>query len=448
MSRLLDLSGWAVDLTPLRVNRQFRLLFTGRLVSVFGLGMLAVVLSVQVYDLTGSSLQVAAVNTVLGTATLLGSLAGGVLADRVDRRKVVLVSRALAVAGFVALALNATAEHPSVAVLYVFAVWDGATGAVGASAFGAAVPAVVPPSMLPATGALMALCLDLGSVAAPLVAGFVTGAGGPAAVYWSVVAVSTASWLVLFRLDPVVPERSAGQGPDARTGWAVGRAVADLREGFAFARSDRVVGGVLLVGFLQIFFASPHVLVPEFVGDDLGGGPEAVGLVYAAPAAGALLAGVCSGWIPRVRRTGVLLVVVPAVSALAVAAFGLAPAVWFAVVAMTVVGVTDVIGEVLRFTVLAERTPDRLRGRVQSIWSAQVTVGDTLGGPLLALGARAFGTSPVIAVGGLFAAVTTLVLLLTRPELRRHTSGGAPGTPHEPENEPPHEPHENLQESR
>ncbi|GAB3458204.1 enterobactin transporter EntS [Kineococcus endophyticus] len=443
MSRFLDLSGWAVDLTPLRESRQFRLLFTGRLVSVFGLGMLAVVLSVQAYDLTGSSLQVAAVNTVLGVATLAGSLAGGVLADRVDRRRVVLVSRALAVVGFVVLALNATADHPSVAVLYVFAVWDGATGAVGATAFGAAVPAVVPPSMLPATGALMALCLDLGSVAAPLVAGFVTGAGGPAAVYWSVVVVSAVSWLVLFRLDPVVPARSAPDAGPRRS--AAGRAVADLREGFAFARADRVVGAVLLIGFLQIFFASPHVLVPEFVGDDLGGGPEAVGLVYAAPAAGALVAGICSGWIPRVRRTGVLLVVVPAVSALAVAAFGLAPGVWFAVVAMTVVGITDVVGEVLRFTVLAERTPDRLRGRVQSIWSAQVTVGDTLGGPLLAVGARALGTSPVIAVGGVFAAVATLALLLTRPELRRHVSGLDPSE-NPPEN--PSETLENFQESR
>ena len=107
-----DLSGWVIELTPLRVNRQYRLLFTGRLISVFALGMLIVVLSVQTYDLTGSSLQVALVNTVLGLATITGSLAGGVLADRVDRRRVILVSRALAIAGFVGLALNAglTAE--------------------------------------------------------------------------------------------------------------------------------------------------------------------------------------------------------------------------------------------------------------------------------------------------------------------------------------------------
>lgn len=420
MSRFLDLSGWAVDLTPLRVNRQFRLLFTGRLVSVFGLGMLAVVLSVQTYDLTGSSLQVAAINSVLGLAAVTGALTGGVVADRIDRRRVVLVSRALAVAGFVALALNAHAAEPSVLVLYLFAVWDGFTGAVGAEAFGAAVPAVVAPSMLPATGALMALSLDLGSVAAPLLAGILTGAGGAASVYWAVVAISGVSWLVLFRLDPVVPvrePRAAATGRRLRR--AAGTAVADLREGIAFARADRVVGGVLLIGFLQIFFASPHVLVPEFVGDHLGGGPEAVGLVYSAPAFGALVAGVCSGWISRVRRIGVLIVVVFTVSSLGVAAFGLAPAVWFAVLAMTVVGVTDVLGEILRFTLLAQRTPDALRGRVQSIWSAQATVGDSLGGPLLSLGARAVGVAPVIALGGLFAAVTTLALLLTRPQLRR-----------------------------
>lgn len=411
--RFLDFSDWAVDLTPLRVNRQFRLLFTGRLVSVFGLGMLAVVLSVQTYDLTSSSLQVAVINSVLGVSAVLGALSGGVLSDRTDRRRLILGARALAVLGFVGLALNAMADEPSVLVLYFFAVWDGLTGAIGAEAFGAAVPAAVEPSMLPATGALMALCLDLGSVAAPLVAGFVTGAGGAAAVYWAVVVISGISWLVLFRLQPVVPDR---EGTPERVTWRAG--LTDLREGIAFARQDKVVGGVLLIGFLQIFFASPHVLVPEFIGDHLGGGPEAVGLVYSAPAVGALVAGLCSGWISRVRRIGVLIVVVFTVSSLGVVAFGLAPAVWFAVAAMTVVGVTDVLGEILRFTVLAQRTPDRLRGRVQSIWSAQSTVGDSLGGPVLALGARFVGVAPVIAVGGAFAAVTTLALLITRPQLR------------------------------
>ncbi len=452
-----DLSGWVIDLTPLRVNRQYRLLFTGRLISVFALGMLIVVLSVQTYDLTGSSLQVALVNTVLGLATITGSLAGGVLADRVDRRRVILVSRALAIAGFVGLALNAGLESPSVAALYVFAVWDGVTGAVGATAFGAAVPAVVPRAMLPATGTLMAVCLDLGSAAAPLAGGVLAARGGAQGVYWAVAAVSLVSWLTLLPLRPIRPGQgcageadpepprpraAAGSGSPKRRGERLREWGADLAGGVRFARSEPVVAAVLVMGFLQIFFASPHVLIPEFVQGHLHAGPEAVGLMYSATSVGAILATLCSGWVPRVRRVGLVIVGVYVASGLGIALFGLAPSVALAAVAMAAVGAGDVVGEILRFTVLAERTPDRLRGRVQSLWTAQVTVGDSLGGPVLSLGARLIGVGPVIVVGGLVAAVTTAALLITHPALRSLTRdrSGDPADRSRPEPVPEHDP--------
>lgn len=462
MSGGLALPAWAIDLTPLRDHREFRLLFIGRLVSMFGLGMLMVVLSVQTFDLTGSSLQVALINTVLGISTILGSLAGGVIADRIDRRRVILLSRALAIAGFVGLALNASAEHPSVAILYAFAVWDGVTGSVGSTAFGAAVPAVVPRAMLPATGTLMAMSLDLGAAASPLVGGVLAGAGGYALVYWVVAAVSVVSWLFLFRLRPIRPgdglddpglddetrlpdARQAGTtiyseieidsdtSPSGWRGWW-----SDLVGGLRFARREPVVAGVLLMGFLQIFFASPHVLVPEFVTSTLHGGPEGVGLIYSAASVGAIVATLLSGWVPRVRRVGLVIVGVYVSSALWVAAFGLAPSIALAAVAMACVGAGDVIGEILRFTVLAERTPDRLRGRIQSLWSAQATVGDSLGGPVLSIGARLVGVGPIIVIGGLVAAVTTALLLLTHPRLRTLTrTPDAPPADAPPDDEAP-----------
>ncbi|WP_168582664.1 enterobactin transporter EntS [Gephyromycinifex aptenodytis] len=433
MRGLLDPDVWVVDLTPLKVNDQYRLLFAGRLISTFALGMLMVVLTVQTYDLTDSSLQVALVNTVLGLSTLVGSFIGGVLADRVDRRRVILVSRALAVVGFVALAVNAAFPEPSVAVLYLFAVWDGVTGAAGAAAFGAAVPAVVEPAMLPATGALMALSVDLGAAASPLVAGLLAGYGSQGLVYWAVAGVSGISWLLLVRLRPLPPD---GGGPGAApiaeglAGWG-----ADLVEGVTFAGREPVVAVVLVLGFLQILLASPHVLIPELVEGTIGGGPQDVGLIFSATSVGALVATTASGWVPRVRRVGVVLGVVLLLGSLGIAAFGLAPTIVLAVSAMFFVGACDVIAEILRFTILAERTPDRLRGRVQSLWSAQVTVGDSLGGPLLSLVARGVGVPFAIAAGGLLAAAGTAVLL-TRPALRTlvrdpESSGALSGDPPE-----------------
>ncbi|WP_181410632.1 enterobactin transporter EntS [Nocardioides humi] len=412
---LVDWSALAIDLRPLRENRQFRLLFTGRLVSLAGLGMLMVVFSWQIYELTGSSLQVALVNATLGVAAFAGSLVGGVQADRADRRRLIVWSRTAAVLGFVALAVNASLPEPSVAVLYVVALWDGVAGGFSSTALAAAVPAVLTRRQIPASGALMAISIDVGSVVAPLLAGVLLAVGSAALVYWVVVAVSLLSLVFLLGLRPIVPTADES-GPDDSAGlWP------DLVAGVRYAAGDRIVGGVLLLGFVQILFASPYVLIPEFITDDLGGGPTALGLVYSAPAAGALVATLLSGWTGRVRRIGRVQFIVFTAACLAVAGFGAAPALWVAVVAMAVVGAMDVLAEVVRFTILSERTPDHLRGRVASLWSAQGTVGETLGGPALSLLARPLGAGGAIAAGGLIGAAATAALWAGLAPLRTLT---------------------------
>lgn len=419
----------SIDLSPLRRHRAFRLLFAGRAVSIFALSALSVTLSLQVFAMTGSSLHVALVNTALGVCAVLGALLGGVLADRFDRRRVIVISRGAAIVGFALLGLNASLPEPSLVAIYVLAAFDGAVGAVSAAAFGAAVPSVVPEAELPSTGAAMALSADLGSAVAPLLAGVLSAAAGPVAVYWSVVALSVLSWTFLVRVPPLpLPAGNEGAttagesvGLLARARAGAREGLTGLREGVRFARGDRVVGGVLLIGFIQIFLASPYVLIPELVTEHWGGDDAAVGLMYAAPAIGALIAGLASGWIDRCRRLGMLMVLVFAACAVGVAGVGLAPVLWLAVVLMGLVGAGDVIGEILRFTVLSSRTPDALRGRISSLWQAQTTVGDALGGPLLSMGARYLGPAGAVAVGGGLAAILTLSLLWRRPELRRYT---------------------------
>ena len=176
---------------------------------------------------------------------------------------------------------------------------------------------------------------------------------------------------------------------------------------------------MLLIGFIQILFASPFVLIPEFVATALGGGNTEVGLLYSAPACGALLAGLSSRWIARRSRLSVIVVVVFTASALGVAAFGQSTSLWPAFAFLAVVGAGDVIGEILRFTIISSRTPDRLRGRITGLWQAQATVGDTLGGPLLSLAARIVGAGTAISIGGVIAAVLTCALL-TRSAVRAH----------------------------
>jgi MFS transporter, ENTS family, enterobactin (siderophore) exporter len=426
------LSALALDLSPLRASRSFRLLFAGRVVSLLGLGMLIVALPVQVYALTGSSLQVAGVNTTLGVAAFAGTLVAGVVADRMDRRRVILWSRTAAIVGFAALLANSLAESPSVTAIYVIAAWDGLAGGFSVVALAAAVPSLVPRGQLPAVAALQAISLDLGAVVSPLIAGVVIAYGGSSLVFGAVVVMSLVSLGFLACLPPLppgglVPDAAAsperdvspcaglGQGDGARP-WD------DLVEGLRFVATDRVVGGIILLGFVQILFASPHVLIPEFVDKRLGAGPEVVGLLFSAPAVGALIATLTSGWTGRVRRTGRVLLIVFAASGVGVAMLGLSQSVVLAVVAMTLVGAGDVLGEILRFTLLYERTPDHLRGRVSALWTAQGAAGDALGGPLVTLIARALGAGGAIAVGGALAAVATGLVALAIPGLRRATT--------------------------
>ncbi|GAA3218825.1 MFS transporter [Oerskovia jenensis] len=457
------LSALALDLTPLRASRSFRLLFAGRVVSLLGLGMLVVALPVQVYALTGTSLHVAGVSTTLGVAAFAGTLVAGVVADRTDRRRVILWSRSAAIAGFAALLVNSLAESPSVAAIYVIAAWDGLAGGFSVVALAAAVPSLVPRGQLPAVAALQAISLDLGAVVSPLVAGIAIAHGGTSLVFGAVVVASLVSLGFLVRLPPLPPGGGEGTGEivpdDAASPGQAGSALAspgsgetpaadasgrrprpwdDLVEGLRFVATDRVIGGIVLLGFVQILFASPHVLLPELVDKQLGAGPEVVGLLFSAPAVGALVATLTSGWTGRVRRTGRVLLIVFAASGAGVAMLGLSQSVVLAVVAMTLVGAGDVLGEILRFTLLYERTPDHLRGRVSALWTAQGTAGDALGGPLLTLIARALGAGGAIAVGGALAAVATGLVALLIPGLRRAVTEPDPVVPdpHRPSPQP------------
>lgn len=433
---------WGIDVTLLRSNRVFRALFIGRVLTVFGLSMLVVTVNVQIYALTGSSLHIALVNSVLGVCSVAGSFIGGSIADRADRRIVILVTRGLAVFGFAALALNAMLPEASLVAIYIITAFDAAIGSAGAAAFGAAIPAVVQAKELPATGAIMALSIDLGAAAAPALAGVLIARFDPALVLWIVVGLGIVSWLTICRIPALPPEPADEPAPQAASpltdapqpqasptgstapviGWLRGHLLqlrTQTAEAWAFSRRDRVVGTVLLIGFIQILFASPFVLIPEFVATSLNGGDTEVGLLFSAPACGALLAGLSSGWIARRSRLSVVVVVVFTASALGVAAFGQSSSLWMAFVFLTVVGAGDVIGEILRFTIISSRTPDRLRGRITGLWQAQATVGDALGGPLLSLAARVLGAGAAISIGGVIAAVLTCALL-TRSAVRGH----------------------------
>lgn len=407
----------AMDISPLRDSRPFRDVFVARTVSVFGIGMLAVALPVQVYAMTGSTVHVGAVSAAEGFALLAGFLWGGVLADRHDRRRLMVRARVFAGIGFALLTLNAFLPSPSLSALYVLAAWDGFATGVSVTALLAATPALVRPDKLVAAGALNALTVRLGSMLSPALGGLVVSAFG---VGWNyaAAALGTLGTVTLLTRLPALPATRDGETAEENPLRAIG-------SGLHFVATHRVVGSLMLLGLLFMVAGGIPVLMPAFAEHALDGGPSTVGLLYAAPACGAVLASVTSGWAGRSRRPGLTLLAASVAGFAALACLGLARHPALAVAILFGYGFVASIEEILRYGLIQTHTPASHLGRVNALWAAQETGGEAVG----AIGAGALGRylapGAAIVVYGTVSAVLAFTLALTLTGLRTATLGPA-----------------------
>ncbi|AEF38602.1 enterobactin transporter EntS [Hoyosella subflava] len=388
-----------IDISPLRTSREFRYLFTARAVSILGIGFLMVALPVQMYDLTGSTTQVAAVAAVFGAATFVATFLGGVLADRCDRRRLIMLARGTAGVFFAVLAINAVLPEPQTWVLYLCAVVDGVCGGISVTALMAVTPSLIPRDKLAAAGALVALTGNIGALAGPALGGVVIAVGG-VGVNYTVAAVATAvTTFCISRLPSLPPPGRARESP-----------VASVISGYKYALGDRVVGGVLIAGFVSMLLAGWTVFIPEYATEVLGVGPSVIGLLYAAPAVGALLGSLTSGWTSTVQWSGRVIFGGMLISATGLAGAGATAAVALVVVGLATHGFGDTITDIMRYAVIQRGTPDKYRGRIAGVWSAQMTAGASIGA--IAAGAVSFlvPISAALVVYGLIGCVLTLVL--------------------------------------
>ncbi len=406
------LGGLVIDLAPLRTSRDFRLLFTARLVTLLAVGLLVVAVPAQTYQLTGASLHVAGVAATLGVAMFVGSMSGGVLADRFDRRRTIQLSRTAAGLGFLALGVNALVPEPSLAVIYLASAVDGLAGGVSGTALMALVPTLVPRDKLAAAGALIALTTDLGTVASPAIAGLVIASGGVAATYF-VAVVATVATVTL--IDRIGPTPAPGGGPPENP-------VRALLTGLRFAARHPVVRGVLLVGVLAMVAGGPAVLLPAYVDRVLGAGPVTLGLLYGAPAVGAVLGSLSSGWTGRVRRAGLALLATALLMAIGVAVAGSTALAAVAFLGLAGHGLGRVLNDVLRFAVLQGHTPDELRGRISALWQVQVVLGTAVGSVVAGLLGEWFPPGTALVVHGVGGVLLTLLLVGVLRPIRQATA--------------------------
>lgn len=407
-----------LDLTPLRRFPAFRRLWFGQLVSQLGSQLTVVAIPFQVYRLTHSSLDVGLVSLVQLGPLLAGSLLGGAVADAVDRRKLLVLTQLALGACSAGLALNATGHRPALWPLFVLSALAAGFSGVDIPTRAAAIVTLVDEASLVAANVLRQLLLQVALVVGPAVAGLLIAHVGVPVVYSIDTATFGVALLAVLSLPGLQPS-----GGGTRPGWA------SAIEGVRYLRGRQALQGTFLLDLDAMIFGMPRALFPALGITQFHGGAAAVGYLYAAPGAGALLGALLTGWSNAVRRQGRAVVWAVTAWGLAIAAFGFAPhlpfrqplgLVW-GLVLLAIAGAADVLSAVFRGTILQLETPDRLGGRLFAIQTAVVTGGPRLGDA--EAGAVASLTSVPVSVvsGGLACVAGALILARLLPGFTRYT---------------------------
>jgi Arabinose efflux permease len=399
-----------LDTAPLRHDRDYRWLWSGQVVNGIGNQITRIALPYQVYVLTGSTLAIAALALFQLVPIMLFALGAGSLADAVDRRRLLMATQAGLATCSVALVLLALTGGPPIPALFAVAFVAAGLGAVDQPTRSSAIPRLVPSPRLPAAIALNQLNFQMASIVGPAIGGILIATVGLAGAYAVDFVSFLASLVALTAIKPLPPV-----GAVTRPGMEA------IREGLRFARERRAILGSFVIDLDAMIFGMPTALFPVLALDVFGTGPTGLGLLAAAPAAGAFLGALFSGWVSSVRRIGRAILVTVAAWGLAITAFGLVTVSFpLALVCLAFAGAADVFSAVFRSTLVQLETPDNLRGRVMSIHTLVVTSGPRLGDIEAAVVAALTTPQFAIVSGGIACVIGVGVVARRFPELARH----------------------------
>lgn len=352
----------------LKTNRNFRSVFIARTISLLGLGMLAVAIPMQVYAITNDTFHVGVAMALEGAGMFIGLLLGGVLADRYDRKKLILFARSVCGIGFLGLAINAWLDSPSLWAVYVLSIWDGFFGALGVTALMACMPFIVGRENIMQARAISMVTVRLATVISPAIGGIIIAASD---VGWNylIAAVGTGLTIIpLLSLPKMKPQVDEIEHPL--------RALAD---GFKFLLTNKIVASTALIGALVTITTAIRVLFPALAESAYGGGAFEVGLMYAAVPLGATLGAIISGWANHLQRPGFAIMLTSLAAFACITLLGLNHNFIFALILLAAFGYLVSISSLLQYTLVQNHTPDHYLGRVNGLWTAQDASGDSLG---------------------------------------------------------------------
>ncbi|WP_433556510.1 MFS transporter [Pseudonocardia xinjiangensis] len=408
-----------VDTRPLRAHPAFRRLWVGTTASSFSGQIAVVAVLYQVWELTHSSVWVGAIGVATAVPTIVFGLAGGALADAVDRRTLVMLSSAGAVTAAVLLAVQAAAGVQSLALVLFLVAAQTSCGALGSSARRTFVARLLPRDQVPAGIALNHVSFQAAMLVGPAVAGLVLARAGLTWAYVLDAAAITVSLYGVARL------------PSMRPDGAARFSLASTWDGLRFLVRRPALRGALATDLAATVLAMPIALFPVINQERFGGNPETLGLFLSAIAVGGITASLTSGLLVRVGRPGMVSLVAAAVWGLALAGFGLSDTLPATFACLVVAGAADTISVISRGTLVQLATPDAYLGRVSSVEGVVGVGGPGIGNARAGAVAALTSASTAAVTGGLACVLVVAALAVTHPALRRwsprETSAAPPG---------------------
>lgn len=397
-------------------NPTFRVYFIAQFISSTGSWMQLAAVNWQIYALTGSLIALGMVGLVRVVPIIVLSLLGGVVADTYDRRKLMIWTTSLMLLAALVLSATTFTHVVTLLVIYLATATLSGIGAFDKPASAALLPRLVPTEDLPKAVRVNVIMMEITAVLGPMLGGLLLGLLGPGIAYL-LNALSFAPLIVVLALLHL---------PHIRSDKAPGVSWKAMVDGWRFVRHTPLMWSSTMLDFVATFFASAMALLPAFASDVLKVGPQGYGLLYSAPAIGAMVGALAMGqWGGRIRRQGNLLLAAVGFYGLATVLFGLSTSFWLSLVLLAFTGLADAVSMTIRHALRLLLTPDHLRGRMQSVTMMFFMGGPQLGELEAGMIAQAFGPVLSVVTGGVGTIAATGLLTWMYPALRNYREGDA-----------------------
>ncbi len=395
-----------LDLSPLRVSRDYRLLFFGQLVSFFGSMMTFIVVPWQMYQLTESSAMVGYIYRAEFVPMFILAFVGGALADYFEKRRLLRLTEFGQAFTSAVLLLNSLLPQPQVWVLFVSVALHAGLAAIQRPAFESFIQKVVPADLMPAVMALNSIRWGIGAIVSLSVGGVVAVTLGPSFAYGFDLVTFVATIYAVYAVQAVPPPENA-----ERPSWE------GIKKAWRYAFSRQELLGTYFIDIAAMFFAMPQALYPALA---VYFGEQYVGFFPAAIAAGALTASVTSGWTKNIHRHGSMVTGAAVLWGVAIVFFGLSDSVVLALAFLFAAGFFDMISGIFRGAIWNQTIPNYLRGRLASIEMISYLTGPMLGSAKMGIVAEKFGVKTALVSGGVLCVATVVGASLFLPKFLKY----------------------------